>query len=171
MKLVILNGSTCSGKSTILKNIMKQQDNFFQLSYDSVKWLFSGYQASKHYQDVVNVLLAVTSTVLKMKYNIVTDSVLFNEYRQQLVALAKEVGCDILEINLEADFEVLATRFDERVTSALANPNSRISNTSKDRFKELFDIFNQEKNPEAITFRTDNQSVEEVTSSIMKLLV
>lgn len=170
MKLVILNGSSCSGKSTILKNVMKQKDNFFQLSYDSIKWLFSDYQSNRHYDDVVKVLLAVTNTVLDMKYNIITDSVLYDSYRQKLVFLAREAGYEVLEINLEADFEILSTRFDERVICALATPDKRISNLSKDRFKELFDIFQQEKNPEAITFRTDIQSIEEVTDSIIKLL-
>lgn len=170
MKLVILNGSTCSGKSTILKIIMKQKDNFFWLSYDALKWSFSQYKSEIHYQDVQKVLLTIANTVFDMKYNIITDSVLYAASREKLINLANRAGYEILEINLETDFEVLSQRFDERVASALANPHSRISNTSKDRFKELFDIFNQEKNPKAITLRTDTQSIEEVTNSVIKLL-
>lgn len=170
MKLVILNGSSCSGKSTILKNIMQQKDNYFQLSYDSIKWLFANYQSSKQYQDVLKVLLSVAGTVLDLNYNIITDSVLHDSYRQKLVALAKKANYDVLEINLEAEFTVLSQRFDERVASALATPNRRISNLSKDRFKELYDIFQQEKNTQAITFRTDTHDIDEVTKSVMNLL-
>ena len=150
---------------------MKQKDDFFWLSYDALKWSFSQYKLATHYQDVQKVLLTMANTVFGMKYNIVTDSVLYASSRKKLIDLAVSAGYEVLEINLETDFEILSKRFDERVASALANPNSRISNTSKDRFKELFDIFNQEKNPEAITLRTDTQSIEEVTDSVMKLLI
>jgi len=37
MKFILLNGSSCSGKSTIIRNMMKEKDHFFQLSYDSLK--------------------------------------------------------------------------------------------------------------------------------------
>jgi predicted kinase len=149
---------------------MKQKSDFFCLSYDALKWSFSNYKSETHYQDVQRVLLAVADTVFDMKYNIITDSVLYASSREELVELANSAGYEILEINLETDFDVLSQRFDERVASALANPNSRISNISKDRFKELFDIFQKEKNQEAMTIRTDTQSIEEVASIVMKLL-
>lgn len=171
MKLVILNGSTCSGKSATLKIIMKQKNHLFWLSYDALKWSFSNYKSETHYQDVQKVLLTVASAVFDMKYNVITDSVLYASSREDLISLAEQAGYEIFEVNLETDFEVLSKRFDERVASALANPNSRISNLSKDRFKELFDIFQREKNPEAITFRTDILGAEEVASNVMKLLI
>jgi predicted kinase len=104
-----------------------------------------------------------------MGYNILSDSTLYRESRNKLINLAQEAGYEVLEINLEADFEVLAKRFDERVASALLNPERRISNLSKDRFKDLFNIFNEEKNPSATIIRTDNQSIEDVVNNINKL--
>ena len=63
----------------------------------------------------------------------------------------------------------LKKRFEERLESAIAAPERRISNLSKDRFIELLDIFEKEKNPKAITYRTDKQSTEEISESILKL--
>ena len=82
----------------------------------------------------------------------------------------KDNDYEVVEINLEADWEVVSKRFEERVKSALANPERRIANLSTERFRELFDIYQNEKNPSAIIFRTDTQSIEEVSGSILKLL-
>ena len=46
----------------------------------------------------------------------------------------------------------------------------RISNLSEERFKELFDIFNKEKNPDAITFKADEETPEEIVEKIKKYL-
>ncbi len=170
MKLVIINGSSCSGKSTVIKNILKERDDFFHLSWDSLKWLFSKYNHDRHYEDVKNLVLATAKTIFKMNYNILSDSSLYREMRNQLISLASDSGYEVVEINLEADFEVLAKRFNERVASALLSPERRISNLSKDRFKNLFDIFNKEKNPSAIIIRTDTQSIEDVLREINKFL-
>ena len=170
MKLVILNGASCSGKSTIIKNIINEKERYFHLSYDFLKWSFSKYKSEDHYQEVRKIVLAVAETAMKMKYNIITDSALYRKSSVKLIRLAKSSGYEILEINLEADFKVLAARFDKRVSEHLAGSGMRISNLSKKRFKELYEIFQQEKNKKAISFRTDTQSIAEVSKQVLKLL-
>lgn len=170
MKLIVLNGASCSGKSTIIKNIMKQRERLFHLSYDTLKWSFSFYQPQENYEDAQRLVLAVADAVFKMKYDVISDASLRVDTRKKIIALALQEGYEVLEINLEADFAVLASRFKERVASALANPERRISNISQDRFQELVNIFEQEKTPTALTFRTDIQSLEEITANIIKLL-
>jgi predicted kinase len=151
---------------------MREKEHFFYLHYDSLKWLFSQYSSEKRYEEVKKIVLTVAETVFKMGYNVVSDSSLIRASREKLIDLATKNNYEILEINLEADYEILLKRFNERVAEALLVPekNRRIANLSVDRFKELFNIFNKEKNSEALTFRTDNQSIEEVSEQIMKLL-
>ena len=139
------------------------------MSYDRIKWLFSKYSPSNQGDDVKEILLSVANRVCEMKYNVICDSALYKSWREKLIDIATLHGYKVIEINLEADYEILAQRFDERVAKALASPGSRISNTSKERFRELFDIFQKEKNPLAITFKTDTQSTEEISEGIMKL--
>lgn len=171
MKLLVLNGGSCSGKSTIIKYIMnKKKDNVFQLSYDSLKWLFSNYSSDKHYKDVQKIILSIAKTIFKMKYVVISDSSLYKRSRDKLIALAIRAGYEIVEVNLEADRDVLTKRFEERIASALLSPEKRISNLSKDRYIELLNIFEREKNPRAIKFNTGTQSVEEISESIIKLL-
>ncbi len=172
MKLIIFNGSSCSGKSTIIKNIMLEKEHYFHLHHDSIKWSFSKYKSEIFYNDVQKVLMAMADSVFKMKYNVILDCAFYESSRQEFIDLAKKYDYEILEINLEADYEVLLSRFHVRVKSALAVPEKdrRISNLSEVRFKELFDLFNKEKNPQATTYRTDKQSIEEISESIMKIL-
>jgi predicted kinase len=169
MKFIMLNGSSCSGKSTIMQKILESKERYYQLSYDYLKWSFSQYRPDTHFDDVRKLVRAVAISVCGMGYNVACDSALHQETRDQLLKIPKEHGYDIIEINLEADYEILAQRFDERVADALAKQSKRISNTSKERFKELFDIYQAEKNPAAITIRTDVETVENVAYKILAL--
>jgi predicted kinase len=170
MKFIMLNGSSCSGKSTLVQKILENKENYYQLSYDSLKWSFSQYKPNTHFNDVRKLVRAVAESICEMKYNIVCDSALHQETRDALLRIPKEHGYEIIEINLEADYEILAQRFDERVDAALAKQSKRISNTSKERFKEIYDIYQSEKNPSAITFRTDTETIESVTEKVLMLV-
>jgi len=169
MKLIIFNGASCSGKSTIIKNILKQKEHYFHLSYDSLKWQFSQYASGKYYEDIHKVRISILRAVCELKYDVITEAV-HKISRQKHIDIATEYGYEILEINLEADYEILSKRFDERVASASANPKSRMANFSKEKFQQTFETFQREKNPLAITFRTDTQSIEDITADVIKLL-
>jgi predicted kinase len=172
MKLIIINGSSCSGKSTIIKNIMIKKDNLFHLYYDGFKWSFSNYSRLKHSEDIQRIVLVIAKEAFDLNYDVITDSCITREYRNELIDLAKQKNYEILEINLEVDFKILENRFKERVEKALKVPEKerRISNVSMDRFKELFDIYNQEKNIEAITFRSDIDTPDEISDEIIRLI-
>ncbi|MDD4989487.1 MAG: AAA family ATPase [Candidatus Pacebacteria bacterium] len=169
MKLLVLNGASCSGKSTIIKNIMKEKEGYFHLSYDSLKWQFSKYVSGKYYKDIHIIMLSILDAVCKLKHNVICEAY-HRESREKLISLAKEYGYQIIEINLEADFEVLSERFEQRVSEALANPEKRVANRTIERFTELFDIYQKEKNPSAIIFRTDTKSIKEVSDAVIALL-
>lgn len=142
------------------------------MSYDSLKWSFSRYSPDKQHNDVLNVVFAVADAVFKMRYDIIADALLYKERRNKLIDSAKRKGYEVIEINLEADYNVLEKRFDERVGRAIKTPvqERKISNLSKDRFNELHNIFHGEKNNQAITFKTDTESIEEISQKIIKLL-
>ncbi len=169
MKLVIINGASCSGKSTLIKTVLREKERFFHLSYDSTKWLFSQYSPEMQ-EEVQKVLFAIANAAFSLHYNIICDAGLNKEWRLKLITMAKENGYEVVEINLEADFEILSTRFEERVRHALANPDRRIGNISKDRFKKLFDMYQNDKNTSAVLFRTDLQTLEEVKREVLKLI-
>lgn len=170
MKLILLNGASCSGKSTVTKKVLEQREGVFYLSYDALKWSFSRYVHTRHGGDARAILLSVAETVIKLrKYDVICDSGLFREWRENLIHFATLHNYEVIEINFEVDYEVLLQRFEKRVSDALIYPHKRITNFSKDRHKELFDTYQKEKNPLAITLRTDEQTIDETVEDIMKL--
>jgi predicted kinase len=166
----MINGPSCSGKSTIVKRIITEKEKFYQLSYDGQKWFFSKYDRDTHFKDVRSIVLALAKTVCQMKYNIVCDSALYRDHRQTLLRIPKKYGYEIIEINLEADYDIVVGRFDKRVADTLLNSNARVSNRSKIRFKELYDIYQAEKNPLAKSFRIDGKHDDEVAESILRMI-
>lgn len=170
MKLILINGSSCAGKSTLVKAVLKQRDRLYHLSYDALKWGFSRYTPKIHGDDVVTVMFSVVETLFALKYDIICDSILIREHREQLMALANKNQYEIIEINIEANYDVLLKRFDERVARAKADPTIRISNLSHERFRELYDMYEDGKNPSVPTIRTDEHSVEENIAAILKLI-
>ena len=166
MKFIIVNGPSCTGKSTAVNQVLEKFPHFYKLSYDAQKWHFSKYDRTTHFDDVHTVVRALAETVCKLKYNIICDSALYKKDREFLFEIVKKHGYEIVEINLEAEYEVVAKRFDERVASALANKSKTISNTSKERFKEIYDIYQAEKNLDAIEIRTDTNTPEEVAKQM-----
>ena len=170
MKFILINGSSCSGKSTIVKAILHTREQLYYLSYDSLKWSFSQYNPDKHIGDIRTLMQSVLQTMITLRYDIICDSGLYSEPREKLIALARESDYEIIEINFEADYDVLLKRFDERVVRAQATPEARISNLSREKWKKLYDIYQKDKNPNATTIHTDKQSIEETIETVLKLI-
>ncbi len=173
MKFVLINGPSCSGKSTIIRNILLNTDNFFYLSYDTVKWSFSKYASGKYTEHIMSLLVTILQNISDKKFNIICDSGLHKQYRDVLINKAKENNYETIMINLEADYEILKQRFQKRMEDLKENPQKRIANTSEERHRELFEMYQNEKEPTAITFRTDSsnpEDVQNVVNNILKLI-
>ena len=170
MKFIMINGTSCVGKSTAVNRVLEEHSHFYKLSYDAQKWHFSKYNRNTHFEDVQVIVRAIASAVSEMGYDIICDSALYRKNREALFEIVEKYGYEIIEINLEADYEVLATRFDERVANALVNKSKTISNTSKERFREIYDTYQSEKNSDAIVLRTDELNGEEVAQKIFQLI-
>ncbi len=170
MKFIQVNGPSCGGKSTIVKRILEEKPRYYKVSYDALKWGFSQYKADEHFDDVRALVRALAEAVCKIEYNIVCDSGMHLKTREKLFEIARRYNYEIVEINLEAEYDVLRERFEKRLADSAVNPEKRISNTSQTRHRELFDIYNTEKNPDAYTFHTDTQSEDEIVEQVLKLI-
>lgn len=162
MKLVILNGAVCSGKSTIIDRVMRDAKRCFNISYDSLKWHFSGYESGKFYEDIRVLRFAMLRALCGMKYNIITES-LHLENRNKHIAIAKEYGYEVLEINIEAEYDTLVRRWHERNASG-----SRKDIIPRSRFDEIYQVYIKEKSNTTLTFRTDRQTCDEIADYILE---
>lgn len=173
MQLFVINGSSCSGKSTVVNGLMERHKGLFKLSADSLKWSFSDYLTAKaQYKKAVDaIVLAVADTVFSLGYTVICDSSLYREQREKIISKAREYDYDIIEINLEADYDLLETRFKNRVESAKAQKSQTIANTSLERFKELYALYNEEKNSNAKTYRSDIQTPEKIVTEVSNFII
>lgn len=163
-----MNGPSCVGKSTIIREVMKQKDNVFLLSFDGIKRNFSKYTPIVDYDKVRELFISNATFAFAKGYDVITDSSLGKENRESLISQAKDSGYDVVEINLEADESILRKRFEERVETS-KNAIVKPANTSIIRWKELYDLYHHDKNKEAITFYTDMMSEEEIVEKVMEI--
>lgn len=170
MKFILLNGPSCAGKSTVARQVIDSRAHLFYLSYDTLKWSFSLYSHLVHGKDIHVLMNTVAETISAMGYDIICDSGLHKGGREALFEIPKKYGYEIVEVNIEADYDVLIRRFNERVLDARTNPRMKISNTSPVRFRELFDTYHKEKNQNAVTLRSDTQTAEEIAHVVLGLL-
>lgn len=169
MKFIQINGPSCVGKSTLVKRILDEKPRYYKVSYDALKWGFSQYKPDDHFDDVRALVRALAEAVCKIEYNIVCDSGMHLATREQLFEIARRYNYEVIEINLEADYEVLLQRFNERIAAAALNPEARVANKNPSRHRELFDIYQKEKSPGVLTFRTDLMSVDEIAAQVLAL--
>ena len=147
---------------------MLAEKNFFHLSFDTLKWLFSFYDNSRHRVDIEDILLSAAALLCERNYNLVCDASLYKSFRDKLIKIAAKSGYQVIEANLKVSPEILADRFEQRVVSATATPGSRISNISPDRFKKLVGIYDNEKNPSAKVFRSDEMSSRDIAAALLE---
>jgi len=170
MQLIIINGASCSGKTSVVKKLSSTYPKLFHLSYDRLKWMISDYQAARDYAAIRKIILVVASTVFSLEYDVICDFGLQKTVREAIIQKAKEHDYAILEVNLEADYKILYERFMERVEKKKQDPSARIANASVKRFDELNDMYNNDKNPAAKTFDSGELSIEEIVDEISSLL-
>lgn len=106
---------------------------------------------------------------MSLGYSVISDSVIRRESREKLIATALKYDYTVREINLEAPWEVINTRFVERLERNRSNPTLRMANTSIDRLRELYDLYENEKNTDALTFRTDILAPDVIIESITNI--
>lgn len=165
MKLVILSGAPCSGKSSVAAAILQNREKYYYLSYDALKWSFSQYSSGKYYKELHILMLAMLRALCSMKFNVVTEA-LHTESRQNLIDIGTEFGYEVVQVNLDTDYEVLSKRLEQRIAKGKTN----MRGFTKEKFKTLYDTYESEKNPHAVTFRTDATTPEEVSEHVLKLL-
>ncbi len=152
----------------IVRELLKIKENAFYLSYDNVKRNFSQYSPHNDKEKVFELLFYAASFIFTKNYDVVTDSLIWKDEREKIISLAHEAGYEIVEINLEADEFIFRKRFEERLVRS-ATSAVKPTNLSVNRWKELFDIYNADKNKQAFTFHTDVLSEEELVKKVFEL--
>ena len=167
-KMIIVNGPSCVGKSTIIDLLFKVKVDIFWLKYDAIKRLFIDYSYPKDFDKIMKLLTLIGKDRIDNEDDILIEGPLYRFAFENIFEYAKHKGYIFYEFNLEAPVEVLIKRFENRVRLPI---NGIKINTSIDRYLEIIDSYEKFKNKDAKTFNTSIMSAKAISDDMLAILV
>jgi predicted kinase len=159
MKLILLNGPTGIGKSTIAHKIHQVLPLSFLLDIDAQRRFISAYK--EHREESLNLVLklsyAIIDSALQNGRDVVIDKVLTDiEASERFLELGRKYGAVVYEFVLNADKETLIARANERgyIEGSMLTP---------EKVPEFWDRMQSyiKERPQAVVIDTKNLSIEE----------
>lgn len=172
MKLVLLNGHPGSGKSTICVELRSRVARLAILDVDLFRKFVSDFNRSK--EDISLMWQVVHESInvyLKNNISVLVDRCIDNNKdRIALKKIAKNNGVPFQEIILYTKtLNCAVERVNNRPTKKLSK--SKKTRISKDLIASLRKtMLEHKKDNNIISFDTENNSVEETVSQILKIL-
>ena len=156
MKVIIINGPSCSGKSTIAKEICRQSnDKFVHLQIDEFKrFLFTiiNHDSVEHSrgQKICNRMLVTNAKAfLDNGFNVVIDTTFYGEKAKDIAKIHLEQLSDykLMFIGIDCSLEERLRRFKAYNDNPVRNEKTIISQSNVFEFcKEFYDAeFDTEK--------------------------
>lgn len=164
--MLIVNGPSCGGKTTVSELFLKRFKNVFNASGDKIKWLLSDYNAEIHKGIIHDMILEIIKVALKNNLSVLKQGALYEA--EVLLKIAKENNIPVFIANVSAPDEVLKKRFEERILAQ--KEGARISNVNKERFWQLNQIFLSSKMESPLDFDSSTQSPEEIVDTIAEYI-
>lgn len=161
-------GAPCAGKSTTAKLFSEKLSDIYFVSYDTQKWLLSGFDRHKHYALVKEITFGLFETLCKKGIPIQLEYFRTKEEYEKCVEVSKMYGYTLLCIELTAPREVLIERFRERVAHAKIT-GAKISITTEDQYIENLEA-GYYVPPNTISFDTTKVSAEEIVEKALALV-
>ena len=118
MKLIIINGTTGVGKSTVAKRLHNELPMTFLVDMDSQRRFISGYRETPKESSELSfvVSMAIIEACLKEGRDVIIDKMIWsiNDYLDRLVSLGKKYKADTYEFILSASKKTVMERLDKR---------------------------------------------------------
>jgi predicted kinase len=165
--VVLIYGPPCSGKSATVECLMAKHSGLFRVCADRIKWFASGYAGGGYRKEVANVVLGVARSAffqglpLVVEANTTILKSMWPKYRE----LVEKHDAAFLEINLEAPFELLAARLEQRIACSMSRGN-KITLKDPADLRRRYDDYLAYKKPRIPTFDSSVLSVDDVAVEI-----
>ncbi len=163
--ILIINGPSCGGKSSVSDILTERYGNIFNAKNDNMKWLISDYEPSIHKVAVQKIVLAAARAALSHNLSILKEGAFWSE-PESYVTLATEVGVPLIIANVEAPWGVLLSRFEKRI-EAKKQGVKKIANVDPNKFKNIYDAYIDTKVSTELNFDSSIQTPEEIADTIV----
>ncbi len=166
--LLILNGSKCSGKSSIAKNLWKSREKTTLIPLDNINWLYSSYQEDKKYslELASKVGLKMVETYLDEGIDVIIEKA-FNlyEYVAPFVSLKNKFDINVSIINIEAPLDVLIERSGSRHHETMKEAPRK---STVESIKMSYDHYKKNKFQVDETYDSFEMSIDQIVEDIRK---
>lgn len=168
--ILILNGPSCAGKTSIARYFSSRYKSIFTPRGDQIKWMISDYKRDnlEYKKQILKMVFGLINFAIKEGFSIVHDWSILDSDRKKLKLLAKRYGFVFIEVNVEADFCTISKRFDERIKAAKSG--ARISLIDPKIMKERYEHYFNSKDKKLPTFDSGKFSSEKISKKIISLI-
>lgn len=109
-KLVLVRGASCSGKTTICRELRSWEKKIAWLSVDKVKPFFSDFK-DEAMDDVNKTAIVILEDLLSRNFSVVMDGIFKNpQHLYDAVAVAKRKNIPVIIYQLEVALQALKQR-------------------------------------------------------------
>ncbi len=160
MKLILINGPTGIGKSTVAKKIHEARPLSFLVDIDALRRYISGYREYREESRGLSLLIseAIIDTYLKSNHDVVVDKVFTDaETVNSLIELGKKHKAEVYEFVLNASKELVV----ERANVRGFRENSLLTPEKVEMFWQKIQEYIRVR-PEAIVINIEKLNPEEV---------
>lgn len=164
--LLLLDGPSCGGKSSVATLLLEQYGGIYGANGDKIKWQISDYTASVHRSIVHEMTLATAAIALESGLSVIKEGARWQPERLRQLAARHDAYFAVA--NVSAPKDVLDARFQERL--ALHRQGERISNLDQGRFDELYEQFMRDKLETDLTFDSSTQAPDAIAQAIVNYL-
>lgn len=163
-RLVILRGTSCSGKSTLAEKLRDYDKKIAWLSIDNVKRIFSDFKDATLNLDDVNQTAVITiKDLLERDFSVLVDGIFKNPAHLHAIrTLGEEKNIPVIVYQLDCSLEGLKQRDKSRrgIIEGWLTP------MGDDLIESLFRKVNENPVEGAIRIDTEKQTIEECLKTI-----
>lgn len=170
MKLIIINGPSGVGKSTLTKMLHQEMPKSFLLDMDAMRRYMNGYREFADESRALSYAIChgIVRTCLERGHDVILDRLMLtSEVIDPFRSIANELGAEIHEFILWAPKDVCFGRASERQNAwskgGLLTPEKCML------FWDKMNVFKDER-PEATIVDVDGLSPEEVLKKIQSMI-
>jgi len=161
--ILIINGPSCGGKSTVSDVLFEKYGGIYKGKSDAIKWLISDYNPEVHRQTVHQMTNQTIKVALANGLSVIKEGALWKP--EEYLEMAREFKVPFFVANVESPWDVLCERFQKRVAAKKAG--TKISNASPERFKVLHDMYQKTKMKSELEFDSSKQTPEQIAETIV----
>jgi adenylylsulfate kinase-like enzyme len=171
--VILVQGRTCSGKSTLVgvlsKALADNVKNLYVLPYDLIKTGLMGYHRDKHAPLVKQLAVGISEVMFNKQLSVLVDMNFGSKYEyDRYIRTARRYRYEVVPINLVAPRNVLLERFRRRIR-AFREQGINTSGMDERRYLKAL-TKNGYLAKHSHSFDTSEKSVDEISREVIEIL-